>query len=324
MLAPASRRARRPTGTVPINRFNIRSFLTNLTPTGPRGPGRPHRWPFAASPSTAARASGRSPSPLTTGAAGVRGEARSRISDGYSFRPLTLSEVDLPATGAHAIRVRASGQRRRDPADGAALEPARLHAQHRRDRAGAGGMTSITMRRIAMRTRPRSWSFPVAVALAGVGLLAWPPRRRGAQELRPAGADRAACGPAPGHDERACAAAEANCRSCHSVDYIAMQPPGKGAAFWTGEVTKMRKVYHAPIERGGQARPSPTTSLPRHTRLRLGTSRPMTTRRQYRTDGQDCLAGWRRSRRQDIAHRASVIRPQPRLVPSDSPRGKAA
>ena len=43
-------------------------------------------------------------------------------------------------------------------------------------------------------------------------------------------------------------AAQANCLSCHSVDYIAMQPPGKGAAFWESEVTKMVKVYHAPID----------------------------------------------------------------------------
>lgn len=42
-------------------------------------------------------------------------------------------------------------------------------------------------------------------------------------------------------------AAQANCMTCHSVDYIAMQPPGKGVAFWTSEVTKMTKVYHAPI-----------------------------------------------------------------------------
>ncbi len=43
-------------------------------------------------------------------------------------------------------------------------------------------------------------------------------------------------------------AAQANCLVCHSVDYIAMQPPGKGAAFWESEVTKMVKVYHAPID----------------------------------------------------------------------------
>ena len=42
-------------------------------------------------------------------------------------------------------------------------------------------------------------------------------------------------------------AAQANCMVCHSVDYIAMQPPRKGKAFWEAEVTKMVKVYHAPI-----------------------------------------------------------------------------
>ena len=42
--------------------------------------------------------------------------------------------------------------------------------------------------------------------------------------------------------------AQANCLTCHSPDYIAMQPPGKGKAFWEAEVTKMIKVYQAPIE----------------------------------------------------------------------------
>lgn len=42
-------------------------------------------------------------------------------------------------------------------------------------------------------------------------------------------------------------AAQNNCLSCHSVDYITMQPPKKGKAFWEAEVTKMIKVYHAPI-----------------------------------------------------------------------------
>jgi mono/diheme cytochrome c family protein len=44
------------------------------------------------------------------------------------------------------------------------------------------------------------------------------------------------------------AAAEANCLACHSADYIAYQPPGKGAAFWEAEVAKMIKVYHATID----------------------------------------------------------------------------
>jgi hypothetical protein len=41
--------------------------------------------------------------------------------------------------------------------------------------------------------------------------------------------------------------AEVNCVACHSVDYIKIQPPQKGSAFWTAEVNKMIKVYGAPI-----------------------------------------------------------------------------
>ncbi|KAA0121966.1 cytochrome c [Methylobacterium sp. P1-11] len=43
-------------------------------------------------------------------------------------------------------------------------------------------------------------------------------------------------------------AAQENCMTCHSADYIAMQPPRKGSAFWDAEVAKMVKVYRAPIE----------------------------------------------------------------------------
>jgi len=41
--------------------------------------------------------------------------------------------------------------------------------------------------------------------------------------------------------------AQDNCAACHSVDYIAYQPPKKGRAFWEAEVQKMIKVYGAPI-----------------------------------------------------------------------------
>ncbi|MGC2786291.1 MAG: cytochrome c [Roseiarcus sp.] len=37
------------------------------------------------------------------------------------------------------------------------------------------------------------------------------------------------------------------CKACHSADYLSTQPPGKGKAFWQGEVEKMIKVYKAPI-----------------------------------------------------------------------------
>ncbi|WP_017670814.1 hypothetical protein [Blastomonas sp. AAP53] len=39
-----------------------------------------------------------------------------------------------------------------------------------------------------------------------------------------------------------------NCSACHSLEYITTQPPGMGEKFWHDEVTKMVKVYSAPIE----------------------------------------------------------------------------
>jgi hypothetical protein len=40
-----------------------------------------------------------------------------------------------------------------------------------------------------------------------------------------------------------------NCTGCHSADYINTQPPMKNKKeFWQAEVTKMIKVYGAPID----------------------------------------------------------------------------
>jgi sulfite dehydrogenase (cytochrome) subunit B len=41
-----------------------------------------------------------------------------------------------------------------------------------------------------------------------------------------------------------------NCTACHSADYIATQPRGQKSKkdFWQAEVTKMIKLYGAPIE----------------------------------------------------------------------------
>ncbi len=43
--------------------------------------------------------------------------------------------------------------------------------------------------------------------------------------------------------------AEVNCNGCHSFDYITTQPHGAsfGRDFWQAEVTKMIKMYGAPI-----------------------------------------------------------------------------
>jgi sulfite dehydrogenase (cytochrome) subunit B len=41
-----------------------------------------------------------------------------------------------------------------------------------------------------------------------------------------------------------------NCTACHSADYVQTQPRGAkfGKDFWQAEVTKMIKVYGAPID----------------------------------------------------------------------------
>jgi mono/diheme cytochrome c family protein len=41
---------------------------------------------------------------------------------------------------------------------------------------------------------------------------------------------------------------EGNCASCHSLDYIQMNSPFPAAATWDAEVTKMIKVFGAPID----------------------------------------------------------------------------
>ena len=43
-------------------------------------------------------------------------------------------------------------------------------------------------------------------------------------------------------------AVQNNCSACHSADYIATQPSGKGEKFWTAEANKMIKVYGASID----------------------------------------------------------------------------
>lgn len=41
---------------------------------------------------------------------------------------------------------------------------------------------------------------------------------------------------------------EANCAACHSLDYIQMNSPFPNAALWDAEITKMIKVFGAPID----------------------------------------------------------------------------
>jgi sulfite dehydrogenase (cytochrome) subunit B len=48
---------------------------------------------------------------------------------------------------------------------------------------------------------------------------------------------------APGLDK-----VESNCGACHSLDYIQMNSPFPNAALWDAEVTKMIKMFGAPID----------------------------------------------------------------------------
>lgn len=48
--------------------------------------------------------------------------------------------------------------------------------------------------------------------------------------------------PGPGVDK-----VEANCGTCHSLDYIQMNSPFQSAASWDAEVGKMIKAFGAPI-----------------------------------------------------------------------------
>lgn len=41
---------------------------------------------------------------------------------------------------------------------------------------------------------------------------------------------------------------EGNCAACHSLDYIQMNSPFPDAKVWDAEVTKMIKVFGAPID----------------------------------------------------------------------------
>ena len=58
-------------------------------------------------------------------------------------------------------------------------------------------------------------------------------------------ADEAAIALKPGHGLDA---VQNNCAACHSLDYVQMNAPFMDAKTWDAEVTKMIKVFGAPID----------------------------------------------------------------------------
>ena len=73
-------------------------------------------------------------------------------------------------------------------------------------------------------------SLPLAVSMALAATIVY------------AAEQRVALKDGPGRDK-----VEANCASCHSLDYIQGNSPFMNRGVWEAEVTKMIKAYGAPI-----------------------------------------------------------------------------
>ncbi len=81
--------------------------------------------------------------------------------------------------------------------------------------------------------------FALAMLLLLVPLAIWAAEQKAI--TLPPDPDFAALKPGPGME-----VARANCVSCHSTDYVVLQPRGD-AKQWQAVVTKMIKVFGAPI-----------------------------------------------------------------------------
>src|SRR6195256_949140 len=123
---------------------------------------------------------------------------------------------------ARGRRTRTQGSRdkqcRRHAAERAAVESGGLFAQRRRNRSHHRGMRRPAMTRSLLLA---------TAAIAGLNL----------------GSATAAFKPGPNLD-----VVQNNCTACHSADYISTQPRGHKKDFWQAEVTKMIKIYGAPID----------------------------------------------------------------------------
>ena len=91
------------------------------------------------------------------------------------------------------------------------------------------------MKEPAMRVARRSWHCAIVACLLAAAL----PAASITIELP---AESSSLKPGAGSE-----LATRQCATCHSADYVAIQPPGKPLAFWRAEVEKMKKVYGAPI-----------------------------------------------------------------------------
>jgi hypothetical protein len=87
------------------------------------------------------------------------------------------------------------------------------------------------------RANSKTWMGGIALAAS----LAVTPVGYGVEITLPPETAKLVESPLPGY-----ALAQAMCLTCHSADYLKMQPVSS-RAFWQGSVTKMQKVFGAPI-----------------------------------------------------------------------------
>jgi mono/diheme cytochrome c family protein len=217
-----------PKKTVPINRFTIRSFVTSVA-DGARVPaGREFEVRGFA----------------FDGGFGIREVALS-IDGGKSWVDTTL-DADLGKysfrgfrtrvwlrEGEHVLMSRAVNAIGQTQPRSASWNP----AGYLRNIVES---TRITRGRVVKERAMSVATLPVRTALAAAFALAAACGALATKiELPP---ETARLANAPGVE-----LANAQCMTCHSVDYVITQPRGKPLAFWKAEVEKMKAVYGAPI-----------------------------------------------------------------------------
>ena len=200
-----------PAKTVPIARLGVRSFCTSLTDGGHLAAGRktPLRG-IAFDGGSGIKAMRTSLDRGQTWQDAQLGQDLGR----YSFREWTAA-VQPPA-GAGELWLRAE-------ANDGDLQP----IQPRWNPSGY-------MRNVVEK-------IPFLAALLCLGFLGLP-RAHAVEITLPTETAQFTPSPLPGF-----ALATGYCAMCHSIDYIRTQPPQLPRSVWAAEVTKMRKIYGAPV-----------------------------------------------------------------------------
>ena len=216
-----------PKATIPINRFTVRSFITSVTDGAKLKAGRTTLRGIAFD-------GGKGIKDVAVSTDGGKTWMPAKLGKDlgkYSFREWKLP-VKL-AAGAYELKVRATSNGGETQPDDAALESGGLPAQRRRNRPRHAWPEENDH---AAHRSPRHHARRRRIGSVR--------RRCAARSSTRLPEETAAFKPGPNLE-----VVQGNCTACHSADYISTQPPMKVKKdFWQAEVTKMIKVYGAPID----------------------------------------------------------------------------